>query len=112
LGVCKNYLIACYGNGLISIFEIDTGKKLVDITGHARWINCMDVMGDKFVTGSEDCFLKLWQITEINHQIKVLPVHSERCVDSLITGVQFNRKNEDICVTCYDSNDILIFKQQ
>lgn len=36
MGVCKNYLIACYGNGLISIFEIDTGKKLVDITGHAR----------------------------------------------------------------------------
>ena len=66
-----NYLVVCFGNGLISIYDINSGKKLVNITGHARWINCISTYKDKFVTAGEDCFIRLWQITEVNHQIKV-----------------------------------------
>ncbi len=110
--MCLNYLIVCYGNGLISIHDSSDGKKLVDITGHARWINCMDVYRDKFVTAGEDCFIRLWQITEVNHQIKVMPLHSEQLTDCFISGVQFNKKNENICVTCYDNNDIVFYKMK
>lgn len=97
---------------MISVYDTDTGRKLADITAHARWITCMDSFQDKFVTAGEDCFLRLWQITEVNHQIKVMPIHSEHLVDCFITGVVFNKKTSDICVACYDSNDILIYKPQ
>lgn len=112
MGVSKNYLIACYGNGLVSILNIDTGSKLADITAHARWINCLDVFGNKFITAGEDCYLRVWELTEINNQMKVIPVHSEHVVDCFITGVQFNKKTEEICVTCYDNNDIIIYRMQ
>ena len=41
-----------------------------------------------------------------------MPIHSEHLVDCFITGVVFNKKTSDICVACYDSNDILIYKPQ
>ena len=61
-----------------------------------------------------DKFKATFKKTEesLNHQIKVMPLHSEQLTDCFISGVQFNKKNEDICVTCYDNNDIVFYKMK
>jgi hypothetical protein len=68
------------------------------------------VYRDQFITVGEDCFLKIWQLTEINQQMKIVPIHSERIVDYFITGVKINKKNNDICAVAYDNSEIFIYK--
>lgn len=109
MGIWENFLIACYGNGLISIYDIETdGKKLIDISGHARWINCLDISKDYFVTAGEDSFFRVWQIDGVNGRLKVNMIHAELIVDSQISGVRFNGP-EQICVSCFDKNEIFIY---
>jgi len=110
LGVWDSCLIACYGNGLISIYDIENdGQKLIDISAHARWISCLDVSRDYFVTVSEDSFFRVWQIGCVNGRLKVNIIHAELVVDSQITGVQFNNGPEQICLSCYDKNEIFVY---
>lgn len=110
LGLWKNYLISGYGNGLVSIFNIDDGgKKLVDISAHARWIHCLDVAENAFVTAGEDCHFRVWELGEVNGRLRVNALHSELMPDTQITGISFNKGTDQICASIFDCNEILVY---
>ncbi len=44
----------------------------MDIAAHARWINCLDFKQDKLVSAGEDCFIRIWEVNEINGKLKVI----------------------------------------
>jgi len=43
LAFYKDHVIGGYGTGHIRVFNIATGKIVLEICGHARWINAIDV---------------------------------------------------------------------
>lgn len=109
LGLWRKYLIAGYGNGLISIYDTEYGKKLVDISGHARWIHCLDISGDMLVTAGEDSYFRVWELCEVNGRVKVHALHSELISDSQMAGINFNLGSDQICISSFDSNQILVY---
>lgn len=110
MGLWRSNLIASYGNGLVSIFNIEDGKKLIDISAHARWIHCLNVTGTgQFVTAGEDCFFRVWELNEINGRLKVTHLFSQLVPDTQICGIGFNYGSEQICVSHFDSSEIMVF---
>lgn len=110
MGLWRSNLIVGYGNGLVSIFDVETGKKLVDISAHARWIHCLSVTGTgTFVTAGADSFFRVWELNEVNGKLKVNAMHSELIADTQMCGIIFNYGTEHICIACFDSSEILIY---
>jgi WD40 repeat protein len=105
-----NYLICGYSNGLISIINLLNGKKIIDINGHGRWINSIDVKDDKIISISQDNYLRIWQLNEINGRFKVNLFQVEHFEDLHLLAVKFRRKSNTFCLTCFETNEIFIYK--
>ncbi len=71
LDTIGDYLVAGFGNGTISIYQIKQGKKIIDIAAHGRWIHAISVKNNFLASVSEDCYLRIWQLNEINNQFEV-----------------------------------------
>lgn len=95
---------------MISMFEVNHGVKVIDMCAHARWINSLDVKNDRLVSCSEDCFFRVWDLTEINGKLKLNCAHSERVADSMMCAAHFNAKSDDICVSVFEESEILLYK--
>lgn len=72
LDTLDEYLLSAFGNGTISIYNLKKGKKMIDIAAHARWIHSISVKNNLLASVSEDCYLRIWQLNEINNQFEVL----------------------------------------
>ncbi len=82
---------------------------MADISAHARWIHCIDVAEDKFVTASQDGFFRVFELAEISGRLKVNALHSELIPDTLICGIKFSNGTEQICVSSFDNNEIIVY---
>ena len=71
MAVWHNYLFCGMETGVVTMFETTEGVKVIDIRAHARWINSLDVRDNKLVSAGEDCFFRVWELTEINGKLKV-----------------------------------------
>ena len=58
----QSYFIAGHSNGLIKIFNCNTGAHLVDIQAHSRTVNAIVCHPSKpiFASVSDDTFVNLW----------------------------------------------------
>ena len=67
----------------IKLWDVNTGKEIRTLTGHANWVNSVAFSPDgKFLaSGSADCTIKLWQVHS-GREISILTGHSSyvRCV--------------------------------
>ena len=59
-----NYYAAGLSNGLVKLFNCNSGAHLVDIQAHSRSVNAIVSHPDKsiFVTVSDDTFVNVWHV--------------------------------------------------
>jgi hypothetical protein len=63
----------------------------------------------QFVTTGEDSFFRVWELNEINGRLKVNSLHCELVPDMQICGIGFNYGTEQICISSFDSNEIMVY---
>ena len=68
------------GSGSVLLWEIVTGHQLASVKAHSKAVRCfaVTVNGSSFVSGSNDCSLKLWRLEALQK-----PVLQFRCTDSV-----------------------------
>eukprot|EP00657_Telonema_sp_P-1_P008421 TRINITY_DN29565_c0_g1_i1.p1 TRINITY_DN29565_c0_g1~~TRINITY_DN29565_c0_g1_i1.p1 ORF type:complete len:151 (+),score=41.00 TRINITY_DN29565_c0_g1_i1:95-547(+) len=98
--------------GCIRVLNRETGIVVVEIGGHSRVINALDVhpTKDMFVTVSEDTYVNVWSLpSETNHQEIGLLLNAQ--IDSQqLCGVQFCCADQSsIMVSAYDSTQLVLF---
>eukprot|EP01112_Ceratiomyxa_fruticulosa_P021713 TRINITY_DN7746_c0_g1_i1.p1 TRINITY_DN7746_c0_g1~~TRINITY_DN7746_c0_g1_i1.p1 ORF type:complete len:345 (+),score=75.54 TRINITY_DN7746_c0_g1_i1:40-1035(+) len=110
LALRSGLLIATFGNGVITIYNLKSKTKCVEIEAHSRCINAIDIhpFKDIFVTVSDDSSVNAWalntDITEVTH------IFNGKIKDSLLCGVQFSGENySSIAVSAYDSPNLSVF---
>lgn len=110
LSIWNKSLICGYSTGQISIFDLVNKTKVCTIFAHARYINSLDVMGDRLVSAGEDGFIRIWELTEVNGRLKITDSYSERIPDSQICAAHFFKGNKQICVSLYEHTEVVMFK--
>ncbi|RNA07386.1 WD repeat-containing 54 [Brachionus plicatilis] len=110
LCIWKDYLVASFSHGVISIFDLYQDCHLLDIYAHAKYINSLDVCQDLLVSSGEDCYFRVWQLNEINKMIKVNHLYSGLVTDTLITSAKFNNNTNEICISSYDNIEIFVYE--
>jgi len=102
-------LICGYANGTISLHNLKTRAKVVDIAAHSRSINAIDVhpTADMFVSVSDDTYVNVWGYNTDTFEVKLL--FSTNFPDNLLCGVQFSGdKSTSITVAAYDYPHIAV----
>lgn len=88
-------LISVSLEGLISAYNLHLAKKLKSVK-EPESINCIEAHDfDSFLTGSEDCMVKLWRLDEKFNLIEVMKIVNE---DSL-NFIRFYQTNKNIIIT-------------
>ena len=61
------YFVTASNEGIIKVWESATGRNLYTIDGHEdRVTNCVVTINDEFISCSEDCTIKLWDLESGN----------------------------------------------
>lgn len=109
----NNLVVGGYGSGHIRIFSATTGKMMVEIAAHARWIHAIDIAQESglVVSCSEDSFVKVWRLPH-DGETDVKLIYSETVDDVQLVGVKFcDKQGSMFAVTGYDLAEIRIFKK-
>jgi WD40 repeat protein len=96
---------------MISVFNLQNGNKLADLNAHGRWINAISVKDNTLASCSDDCYVRLWNLGEINGKFDIKHVQSEHIPDAQVTGVSFLNSADKFCAVSYDFNEILFHEQ-
>lgn len=112
--------IVIYEEPNLNFIDPNNGHKLMSLVGHTDRVNCFIAMGDKFISGSNDCTIKIWVADEC---IATLTNHTEPVTQLLALGdgrfVSTSLDNtlriwkDNICesvLSGYTSIKIIIFK--
>lgn len=96
---------------MISVFNLQNGNKQADVTAHGRWINAISVKDNVLASCGDDCYVRLWNLGEINGKFDIKHVQSEHVPDSQVTGVCFLNSPDRFCVVSYDFNEMSFYEQ-
>ncbi|XP_059169121.1 WD repeat-containing protein 54-like [Physella acuta] len=111
VAIWKGVIVAGFASGHLRVYNATTGCLGAEVTAHARTINAVDISTDTgmVISASDDTFFRIWQLKPLNApQIEFR--HSECVPDLQLVGAKFiDEKGGALCVTGYDSSDILFF---
>jgi WD40 repeat protein len=101
IAVGAGHIIVSYGSGKIRFFD-GSGKKRIEVSAHARWINAISFNSatNTLASVSEDQLLQLWSVTD-----KVAHKGYKWFPNALLTGVAFADDGK-VYVSAYDVEKI------
>ncbi|EDO41534.1 predicted protein [Nematostella vectensis] len=114
IALLRNLVIGGYGTGHIRVFNGATGKLLIEVCAHARWINALDVAPDAglLLSVSEDTFVRVWLISGEDDKPKFEMKFQHPVNDIQLCGGKFlDTQGTSFGVTGYDLPDIVVFKK-
>ena len=92
-------------DGTIRIWEADTGKRLMELSGHTANVNCIACFPDRkhIISGSSDNTLRIWD-TNSGREIGCLRGHEDgvRCVAITPDGMRVISGSDDNTVRMWD----------
>ena len=86
----------------------------IQVNAHARSITAAAVSGDWLVTASEDTICRLWRFQkDPNGRLSLQHIHGEVVVDHFLIGCSFfGADAEHICLTAFDSNELIMLRKK
>ncbi|MFN6478115.1 serine/threonine-protein kinase [Nostoc sp. DedQUE07] len=93
----------------IKLWDVNTGKEIRTLTGHANWVNSVIFSPDgKFLaSGSADCTIKLWQVNT-GIEIQTFTGHSDPVSSVAYSPRTFTTNSQDRQLVASGSNDYTI----
>ncbi|MGV0105832.1 protein kinase domain-containing protein [Nostoc sp. DSM 114167] len=93
----------------IKLWDVNTGKEIRTLTGHANWVNSVTFSPDgKFLaSGSADCTIKLWQVNT-GIEIQTFTGHSDPVSSVAYSPRTFTTNSQDRQLVASGSNDYTI----
>ncbi|CAG8689906.1 22629_t:CDS:2 [Dentiscutata erythropus] len=86
LAICGPYIITGSRDESIRVFDIGSGKLIKVIDGHFDEVSCTAVREKSLYTGSLDCTLRMWSLTDIaSQEPQSKPTVQEETSSSLLT---------------------------
>ncbi|XP_031568831.1 WD repeat-containing protein 54-like [Actinia tenebrosa] len=114
LAIYKEYIIGGYGTGHLRIFNLASGKIIVEICAHAQWINAIDVAEESglVLSVSEDTFVRVWQFTG-GDSPKVEIKFQQSIPDTQLSGGKFlDPEGQSFGLTAYDLTEVYVFSKK
>ncbi|MDF5736871.1 MULTISPECIES: serine/threonine-protein kinase [unclassified Nostoc] len=93
----------------IKFWDVNTGKEIRTLIGHANWVNSVAFSPDgKFlVSGSADCTIKLWQV-HTGIEIKTITGHSDSVSSVAYSPRTLTTNSKDRQLVASGSNDYTV----
>ncbi|BFZ00999.1 hypothetical protein BsWGS_04038 [Bradybaena similaris] len=113
LALWRRVLIAGFASGHLRVYNANSGICGAEVLAHARTINAVDVSKENgmVLSVSDDTFFRVWRLKALNvPQIEFC--HGESVKNAQLVGGSFvDGQGRALCVTGYDTNEIVFFVQ-
>lgn len=109
----KLFLIGGFSNGLIKIFNSESGSKSVEIAAHSHSITAMDIAHKSglLLSVSEDATAAVWSLPTVSNP-KVSLVYTTLLENSVLCGGRFcDEEGSTFALTAYDEAEIYTFSR-
>ncbi|XP_054168647.1 WD repeat-containing protein 54-like [Oppia nitens] len=109
LAIYNNYVCAGYGSGHLRFFDIQNKVLICEISGHSKWITSINIcpQSGRLLSTSEDSFVRVWQLYEVNDCLKVNHEFSQHIANHMLFGGVFlDKSGQSFCVSGYDSLEL------